>query len=143
MSAPSPTTALKPGAPDVKPHPLLTGQKALVTGANSGIGRGVAIALGQAGADVVVNYVVGDDTANAVVEQIRGFGVNSIALKADVSFEDEVDQYVPTHHQRTQHNRHLGQQCRFATRLEVSDDDVGAVEHGPQYQSHGTILVRA
>lgn len=90
MSAPSPTTVIKSGAPDVKIHPLLTGQKALVTGANSGIGRGVAIALGQAGADVVVNYVVGDDTANAVFEQIRGFGVNSIAFKADVSVEDEV-----------------------------------------------------
>jgi glucose 1-dehydrogenase len=90
MPPPNPTTTLKPGAPDVKIHPLLTGQKALVTGANSGIGRGVAIALGQAGADVVVNYVVGDDTANAVVEQIRGFGVNSIAYKADVSVEDEV-----------------------------------------------------
>jgi len=61
-----------------------------VTGANSGIGRGVAIALGQAGADVVVNYVTGDDAANAVVNEIRGFGVNAIALKADVSMEDQV-----------------------------------------------------
>ena len=45
----------------------LTGQKALVTGANSGIGKAIAIALGQAGADVIVNYVEGDDAANAVV----------------------------------------------------------------------------
>jgi glucose 1-dehydrogenase len=78
------------GAPAVKIHPLLTGQKALVTGANSGIGRGVAIAFGQAGADVVVNYVSGDDTANAVVEEIQGFGVKAIAYKADVSMEDQV-----------------------------------------------------
>ena len=36
---------------------LLAGQRALLTGANSGTGRAVAIALGQAGADVVVNYI--------------------------------------------------------------------------------------
>jgi glucose 1-dehydrogenase len=84
------TTPREPGAPAVKIHPLLAGQKALVTGANSGIGRSVAVALGQAGADVVVNYVTGDDAANAVVEEIRAFGVNAIAYKADVSMEDQV-----------------------------------------------------
>jgi glucose 1-dehydrogenase len=65
----------------------LAGQKALVTGANSGIGRGVAIALGEAGADVVVNYVAGEDAANLVVEQIRRSGVDACAIKADVSSE--------------------------------------------------------
>jgi glucose 1-dehydrogenase len=69
---------------------VLTGQKALVTGANSGIGRAVAIALGQAGADVAVNYVTGDDAAKAVVDQIKGFGVNAASFKADVSSEDQV-----------------------------------------------------
>jgi glucose 1-dehydrogenase len=69
---------------------LLAGQKALVTGANSGIGRGVAIGLAQAGADVVVNYVSGDEAANAVVEQIRQLGVDGFAYKADVSSETQV-----------------------------------------------------
>jgi glucose 1-dehydrogenase len=68
----------------------LVGQKALVTGANSGIGRGVAIAMGQAGADVIVNYVAGEASANAVVDEIRGAGVNAMALQADVSSEDQV-----------------------------------------------------
>jgi glucose 1-dehydrogenase len=90
MASASPTVPREAGAPPVKVHPLLAGQKALVTGANSGIGRGVAIALGQAGADVVVNYVTGDDAANAVVEEIRGFGVKALAYKADVSMEDQV-----------------------------------------------------
>ena len=90
MSTAIPPTPRAPGAPAVTIHPVLTGQKALVTGANSGIGRGVAIALGQAGADVVVNYVTDDDTANAVVDEIRGFGVKAIACKADVSKEDQV-----------------------------------------------------
>jgi glucose 1-dehydrogenase len=85
-----PSTSRESGAPDVKVHRRLAGQKALVTGANSGIGRGVALALGEAGADVAVNYVAGDDAANAVVEQIRGFGVQALAYKADVSSEQEV-----------------------------------------------------
>jgi glucose 1-dehydrogenase len=42
---------------------LLTGQKAIVTGANSGIGRAVAVAMGRAGADIAVNYVDGDEAA--------------------------------------------------------------------------------
>jgi glucose 1-dehydrogenase len=69
---------------------VLAGQKALVTGANSGIGQAVAIALGEAGADVVVNYVVNDDAAQAVVQEIRKSGVNATAIKADVSVEDQV-----------------------------------------------------
>ncbi|MFB0632865.1 SDR family oxidoreductase [Streptomyces sp. AB3(2024)] len=69
---------------------LLRGQKALVTGANSGIGMATAIALGRAGADVVVNYVVGADEAEKVVAQIKGFGVRAYAHEADVSDEDQV-----------------------------------------------------
>lgn len=71
-------------------HKLLVGQKALVTGANSGIGRAVAIALGQAGADVVVNYVTDDAAANAVVDEIVSSGVNAFAHLADVSNEQQV-----------------------------------------------------
>src|SRR5665213_85642 len=71
------------------PGPL-TGQKALVTGANSGIGQGVAIALGYAGADVIVNYIQGDDSANSVVEEIQRSGARAFACKADVSSENEV-----------------------------------------------------
>ncbi|WP_405680867.1 SDR family oxidoreductase [Streptomyces sp. NBC_00048] len=69
---------------------LLRGQKALVTGANSGIGMATAIALGRAGADVVVNYVVGAEEAEKVVAQIKGFGVRAYAHEADVSDEDQV-----------------------------------------------------
>ena len=80
----------------VQPQPLpalpkmLTGQTALVTGANSGIGAAVALALGQAGADVAVNYVVGDDAAQAVVGQITAAGGKARAYKADVSDEGAV-----------------------------------------------------
>ena len=68
----------------------LKGQAALVTGASSGIGEAVAIALGAAGADVVVNYVSSPETAEAVADKIRAGGSRAIAIKADVSKEDEV-----------------------------------------------------
>src|SRR5213595_1215839 len=77
-------------APPIAVHKLLSGQKALVTGANSGIGRGVAIALGQAGADVVVNYVSHPEAADEVVAEIKKSGSDAIAVKCDVSKEAEV-----------------------------------------------------
>ncbi|MER5537585.1 SDR family oxidoreductase [Streptomyces mirabilis] len=70
--------------------PLLKGQKALVTGANSGIGKATAIGLGRVGADVVVNYVSGRDAAEEVVREIEGFGVRAYAHEADVSQEGQV-----------------------------------------------------
>ena len=70
---------------------LLCGQKAMVTGANSGIGKATAIALGRAGADVVVNYVAGREDAEAVVKEIESFGVRALAIEADVSAEDQVE----------------------------------------------------
>ncbi|MFI9769560.1 SDR family oxidoreductase [Streptomyces sp. NPDC052415] len=75
---------------DVIPARLLQGQKALVTGANSGIGKATAIGLGRAGADVVVNYVAGREAAEEVAEEIASFGVRSAAYEADVSKEEQV-----------------------------------------------------
>ena len=69
----------------------LKGQKALVTGGSSGIGKGVAIGLGQAGADVVVNYHSGAEEAEKVAEEIQGWGAKAYAHEADVSDEAEVE----------------------------------------------------
>ena len=78
-------------APKLAIPKLLKGQRAIVTGANSGIGRGVALALAEAGADVAVNYIVDDDAAQAVVEQVESFGVKAMKVKADVSDEGQVE----------------------------------------------------
>ncbi|MDF3148191.1 MULTISPECIES: SDR family oxidoreductase [unclassified Streptomyces] len=72
------------------PDQLLKGQKALVTGANSGIGKATAVAMGRAGADVVVNYVAGREEAEKVVEEIKSLGVRAVAHEADVSDEGQV-----------------------------------------------------
>src|SRR3954447_13007792 len=75
---------------DGAPRRVLAGQKAIVTGASSGIGRAIAVALGRAGADVLVNYSSSAGPAEEVAEEIRGFGVRAVTQKADVSQEDEV-----------------------------------------------------
>lgn len=74
------------------PDPLkpLKNQKALVTGANSGIGEACALALGAAGAAVVINYVSRPEEAERVVKSIWQSGTRAIAFQADVSREDQV-----------------------------------------------------
>ncbi|HPF60193.1 MAG TPA: SDR family NAD(P)-dependent oxidoreductase, partial [Candidatus Competibacteraceae bacterium] len=69
----------------------LTGQRALVTGASSGIGAAIAKALAAAGAKVVVNYAGGADRAQTVAGQIKAAGGEAMAIRADVSREDEVE----------------------------------------------------
>ncbi|WMS42556.1 SDR family oxidoreductase [Acuticoccus sp. MNP-M23] len=77
--------------PNYRSQPqLLEGQAALVTGANSGIGRAVAIGLARAGARVAVNWVVGEEAANDVVAAIEKEGGKAVAVYADVSKEDDV-----------------------------------------------------
>jgi glucose 1-dehydrogenase len=69
---------------------MVEGQKALVTGANSGIGKAIAVALGRAGADVVVNFLHGRERAEAVARTIQESGSRAYAHRADVSSEKQV-----------------------------------------------------
>jgi glucose 1-dehydrogenase len=71
-------------------HQVLQGQKALVTGASKGLGQAVAIALAEAGADVLVNYYSDEPGAHYTVEEIRKRGRDAVAFKADVSQESQV-----------------------------------------------------
>jgi glucose 1-dehydrogenase len=68
----------------------LKGQSALVTGANSGIGQAIAMEMAKEGALVVINYISNEDAVQSMIEEIRSFGGTAIAIKADVSQEDQV-----------------------------------------------------
>jgi tetrahydroxynaphthalene reductase len=62
----------------------LDGKVALVTGSGRGIGAAVATELGRCGAKVVVNYANSRESAEKVVAEIKSFGTDAVAFKADV-----------------------------------------------------------
>jgi 3-oxoacyl-[acyl-carrier protein] reductase len=68
-----------------------TGKVALVTGGGRGIGRATALVLARKGADVAVNYLQNDATAGEVVKAIQEMGRKSVAIKANVGVESEVE----------------------------------------------------
>jgi len=80
----------EPVMPACPINKVLKGQKAIVTGGSSGIGKGIATALGRAGADVLVNYTSRAEEAEKVAEELRRCGSRAITCKADVSKEDQV-----------------------------------------------------
>src|ERR1017187_6194659 len=68
----------------------LQGRVALVTGGGKRIGRAIALTLGSAGADVIVNYNQSREGAQATVSEIVGMGVRAVAQRADVSRPTQV-----------------------------------------------------
>src|SRR5271163_3727290 len=79
-----------------QPTAPLSGRNALVTGASRGIGKAIALALAEAGADVAVNYRAQAEAADAVCQSIKSMGRKSITVQADVSLSPDVDRLVKT-----------------------------------------------
>lgn len=67
---------------------------ALVTGASRGLGEAIAVALGECGSRVAVNYFASPEKAERVVARIKDAGGNAVALKADVRDEEQVARLV-------------------------------------------------
>lgn len=74
----------------------LQGKVAVVTGASSGIGRGIALAMGREGAHVVINYHSHRETAEEVKNLIEEAGGKAVILHADVGHEAEAQQLIDT-----------------------------------------------
>ncbi len=72
----------------------LSGQHIFIAGGSRGIGAASARYAAKAGANVSINYVSRADAAEALVEEIEGYGVNAFAVKADISVEGEADRAV-------------------------------------------------
>jgi len=77
-------------------HRVLVGQKALVTGASKGVGEGIAVALAQAGADVMINYWSDEKGAGRVAAAVRDAGGRALLHRADVSREEQVGGMLET-----------------------------------------------
>ncbi|MFZ4633224.1 MAG: SDR family oxidoreductase [Saprospiraceae bacterium] len=75
-----------------QPNNRLANQTCIVTGANSGIGRDVALAMGADGANVVINYISHPEAAEEIADMIEKNNTlaNAMVFKADVSKEDQV-----------------------------------------------------
>ncbi|HSR63955.1 MAG TPA: glucose 1-dehydrogenase [Gammaproteobacteria bacterium] len=74
--------------------PRLEQKTAVVTGASSGIGRGIAMTFARECAAVVVNYKQSHDRAGAVVDEITAKGGKAVALQADVSSPDAIEEMI-------------------------------------------------
>ena len=72
----------------------LSGKVALVTGAQQGIGRAIAVALARDGADVGVNFLDDAEAAERVVDEIRGLGRRAVTVQADVAQAASVEAMV-------------------------------------------------
>ncbi len=77
-------------------HESLAGRVALITGAARGIGRGVALEMAKAGADVCLNFRTPGAAIDSLVKEVEALGRNVCAVQADVSDRAAVEQLVAT-----------------------------------------------
>ena len=73
---------------------MLKGKNVIVTGATRGIGREIALTLAKNGANIAMNYRSLNSEVEDLINEIKSFGVDALAIKCDVSIANEVDNFV-------------------------------------------------
>ena len=73
---------------------MLKGKNVIVTGATRGIGREIALTLAQNGANIAMNYRNLNSEVEDLINEIKSFGVDALAIKCDVSSTNEVDNFI-------------------------------------------------
>ena len=73
---------------------MLKDKNIIVTGATRGIGKEIALTLAQNGANIAINYRNYNEEVEELINSIKEFGVDAIAVKCDVSKSDEVDNFI-------------------------------------------------
>ena len=72
----------------------LKNKKAIVTGGSQGIGRGIAVALAKAGADVVIQYRTAEDKALSAMKEIEKVGRSSFVIQADFNEKNAPENFL-------------------------------------------------
>lgn len=75
-------------------YPDLKGKVVVITGASTGLGKAMAYRFGQEEAKVVINYFKDDPSIKDMIDQIRSFGGDAVALQGDVTKEEDIKQLV-------------------------------------------------
>jgi NAD(P)-dependent dehydrogenase (short-subunit alcohol dehydrogenase family) len=100
----------------------------IVTGGSRGIGAGIAWLAGERGYDVCVNYAAAADRAEAVAEEIRGFGQRAIAVQADVSKPDDVARLFAETDSQLGPVTALVNNAGISVEIPVADHEVGTIQ---------------
>lgn len=105
---------------------LLEGQHALVTGSNSGVGKGIALELAAAGCNVIVNFLDDSIGAEQTLSEIAALGVKSWAIRGDVGLSQDVERIFGELRERVPRLNLLVNNAgvqTFAPLLELSEAD--------------------
>lgn len=73
---------------------MLKNKNAVVTGATRGIGREIAFTLAENGANVAINYRTLNEDVERLIEELKSYGTNIVAVKCDISDEEEVKNFI-------------------------------------------------